>query len=175
MGKIGLFGLAGKYIGTLRSYRTGRLMARDILAQIVLPACAAASFCIYWPLESEEVSRIVGNIVSGVSIISGLLCGVAVMLFELRVQMRSQDDPEPTNRELALVDETFHDTVWATFGGFASVALMTLGDALQFCVAAQRAVYGFSAFFLLNFMLVTCMCLKRLSATYSFVSEGWNR
>lgn len=174
MGKIGLFGIAGKYLGTLRSYRTGKPMVRDVLVQLVVPGALALA-AVIWPLEPEAIARISGNVISGVSIISGLLCGVAVMLFELRMQMRSQVDPKPTKRETTLVDETFHDIMWATVAGFASVLLMIAGDALASCWAVQRTAYGLAIFFLLNFILVTCMCLKRLSATYSVVSEGWSK
>lgn len=175
MGKIGLLGIAFEYLKTLRSYRTGKPMARDIFVQIVAPAVAALSFAIAWPLEASEVSRIAGNIISGVSIISGLLCGVSVMVFELRMQMASQTDPRPTKRETILVDETFHDIVWATAAGFATVFFMISGDALSFCQGVQRVTYGIAVFFLINFVLVTCMCIKRLSATYRVVSEGWSK
>lgn len=175
MGKIGLSGVAAKYLGTLRSYRTGKIMFRDVLIQIVAPAIAAVALSASWPLDGVDVSGISGNVISGVSIISGLLCGVAVMVFELRVQMASQRDPKPTARETTLVDETFHDIMWATVAGFATVALMIGGEAFSFCVGVQRVVYGLATFFLINFMLVTCMCIKRLSATYSVVSDGWSR
>lgn len=175
MGKIGLFGIAGKYIGTLRNYRTGRLMARDIIVQLAFPAVAALAFSVAWPFNAEELSGFAEKVIAGVSIISGLLCGVAVMVFELRLQMASQTDPRPTKRETILVDETFHDIIWATVAGFASVALMTAGDIASFCDVAQRVVYGLAVFFLINFMLVTCMCIKRLSSTYSIVSDGWSK
>ena len=56
-------------------------------------------------------------------------------------------------------------------GGFASAFLMALSG------VSDGAFFGFDRIaaaaaltFLLNFVLVTCMCLKRMSAAYQIVS-----
>lgn len=81
MGKISLLGVAVAYLNTLRSYRTKKVMLSDILVQVGLPAIAAVAFAISWPLDEEELSTVSNNVISGVSIVSGLLCGVAVMVW----------------------------------------------------------------------------------------------
>ena len=93
MGKINLLGVAKEYLNTLRSYRTNKLMPSDFAVQIGLPVLAALAFAIIWPLDEEKLSSITGNVISGVSIVSALLCGVAVMVFQLRMQMSSQSRP----------------------------------------------------------------------------------
>lgn len=173
MGKTSLVRVAAAYLSTLRSYRTEKYMASDIAVQLVAPALLGAAFGVTWPVPAARLSEAVGNMVSGVSIISALLCGVAVMVFQLRLQLASQESPRPTKREVVLVDETFHDILWAVVAGFASVILLTISGMLPDDGAAQRTVVGVAVFFLLNFLLVTCMCIKRLHSAYEIVSKYW--
>lgn len=173
MGKTSLVVVAVAYFRTLKSYRTERYMASDIAVQLVAPALLGAGFAVAWPVSACDLSEAVGNTVSGVSIVSALLCGVAVMVFQLRLQIASQDSPRPTKRESTLVDETFHDILWAVVAGFASVTLFTLFGMLPDDGAVQRVIVGAAVFFLLNFLLVTCMCIKRLHSAYEIVSKCW--
>ena len=175
MGKISLVGVALAYIRTLKSYKKNRYMLSDIIVQLVMPAVAGILFALFWPLSASRLSALSGNVVSCVSIVSALLCGVAVMVFQLRMQMSAQSDPKPTRRERTLVDETFHDILWAVVAGFASVALIVIAEMMADECAPQKIVYGVSVFFLLNFILVTCMCIKRLHSAYQVISEGWQK
>lgn len=166
MGKISLFGVVKAYINTLRSYKTNKIMPSDIVVQIALPAFAAAAFAVFWPIGQHELNDISTNIISGVSIISALLCGVAVMVFQLRMQMSTQDNLRQTRKVKRLVDDTFNDILWAVVSGFTSVILTIATNAFVNFDFFQRILGGFAAFFLGNFVLVTCMCIKRLGATY---------
>lgn len=166
MGKISLLGVVKAYINTLRSYKTNKIMPSDIVVQIILPAFVAVSFAVFWPFEQRELNDISANIISGVSIISALLCGVAVMVFQLRMQMSTQNDLRQTKKVRRLVDDTFNDILWAVVSGFTSVVLTIVTNALGSLENYQRILGGFTVFFLGNFVLVTCMCIKRLGATY---------
>lgn len=174
MGKICLLGAARAYVDTLRNYRTGKIMLSDVIVQIILPVILAVIFAFIWPLENKELDSVSANIISGVSIISALLCGVAVMIFQLRMQMSSQCNPKPTKKETKLVDETFHDILWAVIVGFASVLLTIFANAVSELCVLQRVLGGLTVGFLGNFVMVTCMCIKRLSSTYLIVSKGWS-
>lgn len=173
MGKVSLFSVAKEYLGTLTSYRTKKPMIGDILVQLVLPGLFAAWLTVGKPVEASVIAAIADKAVVGVSIISALLCGVAVMMFQLRVQMSTSEDFRPTERESALVDHTFHDLLWAVVAGFASVILSIVSSAFGIDSVWRAAVYGLMAFFFVNFVLVTCMCIKRISKTYVTVSSRW--
>ncbi len=166
MGKISLFGIARAYLNTLRSYKTKKIMLSDLLVQIVLPAVAAAAFAILWPLDEEKLSSVSANVISGVSIVSALLCGVAVMVFQLRMQMSAQGGRPPREKVRRLVDETFYDILWAVVVGFAAVFLTIAMGVAEGVDVLQRALGGLAVFSLGNFVLVTCMCVKRLCSTY---------
>lgn len=172
MGKISLLGVAVAYLNTLRSYRTKKVMLSDILIQVGLPAIAAVAFAISWPLDEEELSTVSNNVISGVSIVSGLLCGVAVMVFQLRMQMSSQGERPPREKVKRLVGETFYDILWAVVAGFSSVFLTIAMGVAESVDVLQRTLGGLAVFFLGNFVLVTCMCVKRLSSTYKEFSDA---
>ena len=166
MGKTSLLGVARAYLNTLRSYRTKRVMPSDIIVQIGLPAAAAVSFAVLWPLGEDELSSVSSNVISGVSIVSALLCGVAVMVFQLRMQMSGQGEFSSRKKVKLLVDETFYDILWAVVAGFVSVFLTIATGVAEGVEVLQRVLAGLAVFFLGNFVMVTCMCVKRLSSTY---------
>lgn len=166
MGKTSLLGVARAYFNTLRSYRTKRVMLSDLIVQIGLPAVAAVSFAVLWPLGEDELSSVSSNVISGVSIVSALLCGVAVMVFQLRVQMSAQGERPSREKVRLLVDETFYDILWAVVAGFISVFLTVAMGVAEGVEVLQRVLAGLAVLFLGNFVLVTCMCVKRLSSTY---------
>ena len=102
------------------------------------------------------------------------MCGVAVLLFQLRLQMCSQQDPKPLDRELALVDESFHISMWAVFDGLIVVGFLCAAPLLNNVnELVSRFFFCLAISFLINFLQVTCMVLKRISAAYTSFSRGW--
>lgn len=91
---------------------------------------------------------------------------MAVMVFQLRMQMSAQEERPPRKKVKRLVDETFYDILWAVVAGFTSVFLTIATGATESVDVIQRVSGGFAVLFLGNFVMVTCMCIKRLSSTY---------
>ncbi|WP_419044880.1 hypothetical protein [Enorma massiliensis] len=173
MGKMNLWLVARGYLSTLVDARTEKISPIDMTVQVAAPVVCGVVFYFVWPLSNEAVENLAEGFVSGVSIVSALLCGVAVMVFQLRLQLASQTKPQPTLRESKLIDEMFYDVLWAVVVGFGSVLLLVLRDAAPFGLEAWKAIVSVAGALLLNFIMVTCMCLKRLGAAYEIVSKYW--
>lgn len=174
MGKINFWAILIKYIDTLRNYRTNKISPADVTVQLVIPALLSVALFFKWPDGWVNFEDLITNLISCISIISGLMCGVAVLLFQLRLQMSSQKDPKPLDRELTLVDESFHISMWVVLDGLLVVGLLCIAPLTKnINEIFSRLLFCFSAFFLLNFLLVTLMALKRISAAYTTFSRGW--
>lgn len=174
MGKINFWPLLIKYIDTLRNYQTNKIAATDIAVQLVIPALLSVVLFFKWPDSSVNFEDLISNLISCISIISGLMCGVSVLLFQLRLQMSSQIDPKPLDREFALVDESFHISMWTVLDGIFAVGLLCIAPLTEnISELFSRFLFCLAAFFLLNFLLVTLMALKRISAAYTIFSRGW--
>ena len=174
MGKMSLRRVAQEYLSTLVDGRTEKVSATDVTVQIVVPVIFGTVFFITWPIPNNAVLNLVGGFETGVSIVSALLCGVSVMVFQLRLQLASQMDPQPTRREAKLIDEMFYDVLWAVVVGFGSVLLLILSSAAPEGHISWKAIISVALALLLNFIMVTCMCLKRLNAAYEIVSKCWS-
>lgn len=179
MGKTSLKGIRDGYLNTLRENPGtpgSRFNRHDLLLQIFLPATFAALFGVAWPLDEIALQRVCGNVVTGVSIISSLMCGVAVMLFQLRIQLALPDDIDASEGEAELIDQTFSDVLWSVVIGFAAVVLLMVGDVL-FGIAPvlHRACVSVAFGMVANLAIVTCMSLKRMNASYEIVAKVWGR
>lgn len=174
MGKIDFWPLLIKYVDTLRNYQTNKISPIDILVQLIIPVLLSVALFFYWPDSCINLDDLISNLISCISIISGLMCGVAVLLFQLRLQMSSQKDPKPLDREFDLVDESFHISMWTVLDGLFAVGLLCIAPlAKNINELCSRILFCLAAFFLLNFLFVTLMALKRISAAYTIFSRGW--
>lgn len=173
MGKMNLCRIARGYLSTLVDARTEKVSLKDVAIQIILPMICGTAFFIARPLGNDAISDLSDGLVTVVSIVSALLCGVSVMVFQLRLQLASQTDPRPTRRESKLIDEMFYDVLWAVVVGFGFVLVLVLRDAVPEGLVVWRAIISSALAMLLNFIMVTCMCLKRLSSAYDIVSKCW--
>lgn len=174
MGKINFWPLLIKYIDTLRNYQTNKISPTDILVQLISPALLSVALFFKWPDSCINLDDSISNLISCISIVSGFMCGVSVLLFQLRLQMSSQKDPKPLDREFILVDESFHISMWAALDGFFAVSLLCIDPlARNINELFSRILFCLAAFFLLNFLFVTLMALKRISSAYTTFSRGW--
>lgn len=174
MGKIDIRLLFQKYFETLCNYQTNERSRFDIFLQLVFPVVVSIGLFFIWPNSCSNTGDLISNLISCISIISGFMCGVAVLLFQLRLQMCSQQDPKPLDCELALVDESFHISMWAVVDGLIVVGFLCaaplLNNVNEF---VSRFFFCLAISFLINFLQVTCMVLKRISAAYTSFSRGW--
>ena len=173
MGKMSLRRIAAGYLSTLVDARTEKKCLSDIVIQICIPIVSGAVFFAFWPASKDSMEGLADGFVTGVSIVSALLCGVAVMVFQLRIQIASQTDPRPTGDESILIDEMFNAVLWAVVVGFGAVLLLILRNAFQAESTAWKVLISISLSLLMNFVMVSCLCLKRLSAAYAIVSKCW--
>lgn len=179
MGKTSLKDILDGYLDTLKEQprKPGSAFDKhDLLIQIVLPIGAALLYGTAWPLAGDTLDRMCGNVVTGVSIVSSLMCGVAVMIFQLRVQLAAPGDVDVSEAEVELVDETFSDVLWTVVVGFAAVLLLILSDiAGATTPVLHRVLVSVSIGLVTNLAIVTCMGLKRMNASYLTVARVWGK
>ena len=179
MGKTSLKDILDGYLDTLKEQprKPGSAFDKhDLLIQIVLPIGAALLYGTAWPLAGDALDRRCGNVVTGVSIVSSLMCGVAVMIFQLRVQLAAPGDVDVSEAEVELVDETFSDVLWTVAVGFAAVLLLILSDiAGAITPVLRRVLVSVSIGLVTNLAIVTCMGLKRMNASYLTVARVWGK
>lgn len=177
MSKVWLGGIFRAYIGTLRNDATRTTSVADVFVQILLPAIVSIAYGVLRVFGVAPVGcgSVSANIITIVSIVSALLCGVAVMVFQLRVDIiGSKVERGALEREMRLVDEVYADMLWAIVAGFAVAALLTLRGMVSHSVV-DCAITAVALFLFINFCLVVCMCLKRMGVAYDIVSKYWSR
>jgi hypothetical protein len=180
MNKISLVEIWSSYLNTLVDFNTGRKKGADVALQIVLPSLVSISLVVcsalgLFPEGLIGTSR--SEIVTGIAIVSSLLCAVAVMVFQLRVQIDAGiKGVSIMDREVGLVDELFHDVMWAIVAGFTVVLLLVVSNLGIVGESPLRPfIESVAMGGAINFVLVICMSLKRLSASYRVVSVEWKR
>lgn len=171
MGKMNLTSVYLKYFATLVDARTEIISYSDVGIQVVAPLVGGAAFFVCWPLDPQAVDSLSTDVITAVSIISALLCGVAVMIFQLRLQLASSDGPIPTSGEL--IDELFNEVLWAVLCGFGAVLLLALRAAAPMGTGIWKIDISLSVALMINFVMVTSMCIKRLSAAYEMITKNW--
>ena len=171
MGKLSLLGVAKGYGRTLKDYRTNRLSIADISIQVFAPlAIGAVSFTCRMT-GSSPINGIGDELISGVSIVSALLCGVSIMAFQLRVQIASDGRVKLTEKDTSLLDGLFYDVTWAVVVGFSATLVIICSKYAPEPSIIRNALSSASLALLLNFILVTCMSTKRLCAAYELIAR----
>lgn len=176
MSKISLWGILRGYLNTLHSGSNKQILIGDVAAQIFLPlGCSCLIFFNAFG-SKDAVSNMLQGILTWVSIASALLCGVAIMIFQLRLQLASQKNPEPTENETRLIDEIFSDTLWAVVAGFIAAFLIIINSMLITLHQTLADIcMSLSIGFAFNLVLVTCMVLKRMDVAYKIISKIWSK
>lgn len=176
MGKLDLRSIFNSYLSTLRDNRNNSPSFVDRLIHICIPAlCAISVFVldVFNIIDLTSYEGISSDLVTGISIVASLMFGLAALVFDLRIQLANQEKPSPTGDEVILIDELFYDIMWGIVDGFSVVALILIAKSSPFPDLMQIAAGSMGAGFLLNFIFVTCMCMKRLHAAYKIVSGQW--
>lgn len=173
MGMSSVAGIAKSYFDSLRSARDGKLKPVVLIEQFFLPlTCGIAAAFMYFDAPDSE------ELVTGVSVVAALMCSVATLLFQTRVDLRqrleSGSDAFLTTGDLELVDELFAQVMWSILSGFALVFLLmmrgiavgTIGD----IDVLVRLGFGLVWYLIVNFVLTVCMVLKRIQRVYEVVA-----
>lgn len=177
MDKVNLTRLFILYLEGLKS--DGKISLPDILVQFIIPIfCSALSFALLWTgaIEPERLSTFVSNAIVAISIISGLMCALAVLIFQLRAQISTEKSIEVRDAEYKLIDQLFNDVLWDVVVGFASAILLVISSgAIQSMSLATCLVLAISMLCITHFFLVTAMCLKHLSIAHEVIAKAWSK
>lgn len=165
MGKSSLRVIACEHFRTLYNARSGKLHWSDIATQIGIPIAGAFTT---W-LSGAKMTD-VGNAVTGISIVAGLLFSMSVFLFQLRISM--PDDKRLIPQDFNLIDECMKNTLWAIVWGLA-LALFLIITSIGGWIGSDRTgpiLTGIAVGASLHFLLVIGMCLKRLHRAYERIA-----
>lgn len=112
MGKISLRGLFVRYLRTLHSVDDDSLYIPDIFVHFAIPF----GLFIWAIIDTHTVAAVrayFANAMTAISVISGFMCGLAVMIFELRINLNQSNGELGENaHEIELIDELFSDVLW---------------------------------------------------------------
>lgn len=177
MDKIKLSRVFGAYIEGLKV--NAELRFRDLAIQFGIPLVSGifiGLFFIIIPGDTSDIKTVVGNAISAVSIISGLMCALAVLVFQLRVQLSTDDCVKVSTREYALVDHLFNDALWDVVVGLScALTLVVTSGSIASGSVITASLLAVSSMLAVHFLLVTAMCVKRLSIAYEVISKTWSR
>ncbi|WBQ05970.1 hypothetical protein [Kribbella sp. CA-293567] len=148
--------------------RSGDYRRRDLLVFLGMPLglAAVSVFC-----GGELPSA--GDLIQGVSILTGLLFALVIFVFQLRLQVGSDDRIGPVSRIAILIDELFANVLYAVVVGLVTTAIVVLagasvgpesdGDA----ASVNRWWTGGVVLTCSHLLLTIAMCLKRTRAAYA--------
>ena len=176
MGKAGIGRIFKNYCDTLRTGVYRNRNWRDYVTHFAIPAIVAIAIFVAPQSVSSSIRSCFGNAITALSIVSALLCGLAVAVFQLRIQISSGSSGlGARDAEVKLIDELFAAILWAVVAGFGAAGLMVVAGidnlANVVCDIATACSLGVTC----NFAIVVCMCLKRLSIAYHLASKEWGR
>lgn len=175
MGKISLRSIFVRYLRTLHSVDDDSLYVPDILFHFGSPL-GLFIWAIVKTDSAADARGYFANAMTAISVISGFMCGLAVMIFELRINLSQSNGELGENaREIELIDELFSDVLWSVVVGFLSVGCMAISGEINDTAAVNNLFTAFSLALCCNFIVVTLMCLKRIDVCYQFISRFWGR
>lgn len=162
-----------EYFSTLVSQKTGKYKAATIVFQFVLPlVIGGLAFALKIQISSVD------STISGVAVVAALLCAVATMLFQIRIDLRIKikngSDAFVTENDLKLVDELFAALLWGILFGFIITAIAMVIHWAGILDSGNLLIINFCSSILIvciiHFALVIGLILKRLSAVYQIVA-----
>lgn len=177
MDKINLTRLFKLYLNGLKN--NGRIRLQDLLVQFFVPlCCSAVSFLFLWKdiVKLGQLSTFVSNAIVAVSIISGLMCALAVLIFQLRAQISTEKSIEVRSAEYELIDQLFNDVLWDVVIGFVSaILLVILSGTISDPSLIACFILALTTLCITHFFLVTAMCLKHLSIAHEVIAKAWSK
>lgn len=163
------------YFNSLRSARDGRFRFSVLFVQVCCPVLIGIIFGAvgFGIVNSSEV-------VTGVSIVAALMCGVAIMLFQIRIGLQEKFARSRqfflTEYDLELVDELFAQVMWCILSGFLLVLLILIKGIFPEQIAAapfaRNIGLGVIWSLMTNFILTIGLVLKRINRVYNLVAAN---
>ncbi|SDO18755.1 hypothetical protein SAMN04515671_0079 [Nakamurella panacisegetis] len=147
-------------VATLVDAETSKKRPRDFLGLFGLPVVVFVVI-----LVTHVQLKGIGQLLGGVSVLTGLLFGLVVWVFQLRMTVGA-DPRVPAHSTLpTLIDELFANVLYSVLAGVGSTAVIvasaTASDALlnKWWSAGVLAV-------ITHFVLAMAICLKRVRSAY---------
>ena len=172
MGMSSVSGIAKAYFSTLRDQRTKKINMKAMAFQVAVPVVAG----VIWFFCCDSIVDI-SNAITGISIVSALLCAMATMLFQIRIDLRvgreSNKNTFNVENDLEFVDELFYAVLWVILFGLLIVLFMMIIDwvpAFQTKGFLARCISGIYVAVIFYFVLVVGLILKRLLRVYELVA-----
>ena len=176
MGKISLRGLFVRYLRTLHSIDDDSLYIPDAFVHFVIPF----GLFIWAIIKSDSAAAVrayFANAMTAISVISGFMCGLAVMIFELRINLNQTNGELGENaQEIELIDELFSDVLWSVVVGFLSVGCMAISGETTDASMANILFTAFSlAFAAILLSLLLCALSVSTCVIKSYLAFGDER
>ena len=166
--KASLFPVIGDHYRTMTDVRSGDYRRRDLFLFLGAPLALAAISVVY---GAELPSA--GDLIQGVSILTGLLFALVIFVFQLRLQVSSDDRIGPVRRIAILIDELFANVLYAVVVGLATTAVVVIAgasvgpDSGGEAAPVNRWWTGAVVLACSHLLLTIAMCLKRTRAAYA--------
>lgn len=177
MGKSSLLTIAKNHFSTLydnsEKNPDGKspISKIDCLWQIGIPLLAGV---VAFFFKVSFNTSVVESVITALSIVSALMCSMAALVFQTRIQARN--DKSISGHKRLLLDELFFNVMWAIVVGFVLTLFLLISNAFGAFATIGSVVCliasAFALFMSVHFVLVIGMCLKRLSRAYETVGIG---
>lgn len=174
MGMSSVSGIAKAYFSTLTDQRTGNINVGAAITQFLVPAAIGTA----WSLAGPSIST-PGNAIVDISIVSALLCAMATMLFQIRIDLRIRatecTESFVTELDLKLIDQLFFAVLWAILFGLFIVLVMIVSEwfgVFQLVGLPAKLTTGFMVFFIGHFVFVIGVILKRMKRVYEITAQN---
>lgn len=155
------------HLATLVDARTRRLRKADYVSFYVVPAGIGATAW-YFNFRFETMDPIL----SGTSIFTGLLFGVLVYVFQLRIRVTDSAVLASDSRLLRLIDELEANVAYTVLVGLViSGLLMALSATKEKDVPIDPIGTAVVIALMLHFILSVLLVLRRTRSVYARVTE----
>lgn len=164
--KLSALPLVSEHLATLRDARTDNLRPLDFVLQFGAPIAAAAGAALAGARLQDAA-----QVIAGAAVLSGFSFGLAVYVFQLRMEA-ARDPRVPRGSVLLdLLDELFINVRYSILVGLLAVVVATAGVAFHDSVEPLNAWWTAGIVALaLHYIATIMMCLKRLGSAYRRLS-----
>lgn len=174
MGKAAVLPVVRDHIKTLRHQQSGRLRGRDLFLHYCIPIAVGL-------IAAERGVRIVdaAQVIAGAAILSGFSFGLAIFVFQLRLQTGGDPRIDKGAFLLELLDELFSNVTYAIVVGLGLTVLavsavsLTTATKLAEAPASGEVAEGLSFWWTwalisvsMHYLITLLMCVKRLRRAY---------
>lgn len=166
--KTAIIPLVTDHLRTLRDHRTGRARIRDYIVQYGAPiAIATAGVALGLRLADAA------HIIAGAAVLAGFSFGLAVFVFQLRLDAVRDPRVPKGSLLLDLIDELFSNVIYSILVGLALVVAAISATSFSTPAPIWRSPEPLNGWWTtgvvalaLHYLITIAMCLKRTRAAY---------